>query len=203
MWSPRERGWSGPCHDPPPLPGVVPARAGVVRSYGPAVPTPRCGPRASGGGPPGIDTKSPHALWSPRERGWSGRVPQVRLVALVVPARAGVVRRRPGPGSRPRRGPRASGGGPVPPVGAPVTVRWSPRERGWSGRHEHHNHAPPVVPARAGVVRLPGWDRPGDRRSVVPARAGWSSVVCNRSASPVVVPARAGVARGCCGLMSA
>ncbi|REH30690.1 hypothetical protein BCF44_12348 [Kutzneria buriramensis] len=131
--SPRERGWSlAPIEVPvdveraPHTSGggpmlsfltsmvsqVLPARAGVVRAGGRA--TFRCpgGPRASGDGPLSRHDVVHHVRWSPRERGWSVRAGRSRREAVVLPARAGVVR-CPGRSVHPQR--RA------------------PRERGWSG----------------------------------------------------------------------
>ncbi len=111
LWSPPTRGWfawrtlleeSG---------AVVPADAGVVRTYGSSKPLGHCGPRRRGGGSaaPGLPGRS--VPWSPPTRGWF----VVALVGVravgVVPANAGVVRCRGGPGAAVAGGPRRRGGG--------------------------------------------------------------------------------------------
>ncbi len=153
VFSPRERGWSAAAARVRRRPGVLPARAGVVRHpcltrlAGP------CSPRASGGGPSSRAPATSLPRFSPRERGWSGHQVAVEVVDGVLPARAGVVRR--GGRSRRRGGcsPRASGGGPFR-SGALHTERvFSPRERGWSGHQRLQQPARAVLPARAGVVR--------------------------------------------------
>ncbi len=131
---------------------VVPARAGVV-PVGRKLPHPtKCGPRACGGGPRPLAPGSTPPAWSPRVRGWSRQSPGSGRAGRVVPARAGVVPQRPGPGAEILRGPRACGGGPDH-QGALGAVRaWSPRVRGWSLHVEAEPVSARVVPARAGVV---------------------------------------------------
>ena len=113
MFSPRERGWSGPPGDLAPPPSVLPARAGVVLHRTRRRACPSCSPRASGGGPSYDSCESIDMTFSPRERGWSSRAAR--------PVRC------PSPCS-----PRASGGGPPVVMSNIYANRFSPRERGWS-----------------------------------------------------------------------
>ena len=214
MFSPRERGWSGPPGNPP-CPGpVLPARAGVVRGGQRAPRRSSRSPRASGGGPRERRVSVALPEFSPRERGWSApceaRVPSAR----VLPARAGVVRSPHRRTRRASRSPRASGGGP--------TIGWftlsdgvfSPRERGWSGAGLLLLVLPVVLPARAGVVRpreAPCGDRDGSprasgggpRRDLIgygcntfsPRERGWSAASQSWYVDYNVLPARAGVVR--------
>ena len=88
---------------------------------------------SSGGGPKDAFTPPVTDWFSSREREWSQFVRLIGYDWGVLPARAGVV---PGCGRRrrtPQRSPRASGGSPTPPPGAP---------------------APRVLPARAWVLGL-------------------------------------------------
>ena len=92
-FSPRERGWSDQTAQGEIVKGVLPARAGVVRGTQRPRPTRLSSPRASGGGPTS-EASTPGGAWfSPRERGWSAPVPAVVAGGVVLPARAGVVRR--------------------------------------------------------------------------------------------------------------
>ena len=185
-FSPRERGWSG---QHPAAGGdgrVLPARAGVVQSAdgvrtlrnmfsprerGWSVALVRRevladgSPRASGGGPPMSLTLRHSPSFSPRERGWSAGGAQSRGCAGVLPARAGVVRRRRDRAQRLACSPRASGGGPDYLEGYVIGHVFSPRERGWSDGVEAPDVDGLVLPARAGVVRRHRRVAPLQRRS--------------------------------------
>ncbi len=90
-WSPRTRGWSSAGTIPAAVAAVVPAHAGVVPSTPSQPSSPRCGPRARGGGPHvGIVTATMSG-WSPRTRGWPRVEPRCLRLVIVVPAHAGVV----------------------------------------------------------------------------------------------------------------
>ncbi len=128
-WSPRERGCSELSGFDVCVGIVVPARAGVFRPSLYAPPSSPRGPRASGGVPTLQVRPRGLGRWSPRERGCSGADRAVPPRGSVVPARAGVFRRRP----RCRRrscGPRASVGVPETPHDRSSRAAWSPRERG-------------------------------------------------------------------------
>src|SRR5690606_41121260 len=112
VWSPRERGWTLRADGQWDAQAVVPARAGVDRRENPGPSAPRCGPRASGGGPANLRKIQNNAVWSPRERGWTPATEQRDEEQGVVPARAGVDPDRRRSGRWRARGPRASGGGP-------------------------------------------------------------------------------------------
>ncbi len=213
-WSPRERGCSAPRLHHGPARKVVPARAGVFRSWRSQRPSRCCGPRASGGVPGHSGPCGLPPAWSPRERGCSGTRTHRPQRRCVVPARAGVFRPWRAPCTAPRGGPRASGGVPYPAGSRSATARWSPRERGCSALHRRGRIVEAVVPARAGVFR---WRsacrrprRSGPRASGgVPAQGaagglllGWSPRERGCSGAPMpelstarVVPARAGVFR--------
>ena len=150
-WSPRERGWTRAVGAADRDRRVVPARAGVDRRSLRSTAFRRCGPRASGGGPPRIVRVPSSSMWSPRERGWTTGLRPGRSRVGVVPARAGVDLRVVKVSGDQEGGPRASGGGPRPfrPIGR--SVRWSPRERGWTHADGDRPPCPAVVPARAGV----------------------------------------------------
>ncbi len=133
-WSPRMRGWSRMLTAGAWSGVVVPAHAGVVPSSVPRSDRQSCGPRACGGGPRPEQCRRPNRQWSPRMRGWSRPLVQLRLGQAVVPAHAGVVPSRRARSSSAGCGPRACGGGPVSPVSSRPLFWWSPRMRGWSPR---------------------------------------------------------------------
>ncbi len=149
---------------------------------------------------------------SPRRRGWTapGRPPRDR--STVLPAQAGVDRRRRAPGRRSRGAPRAGGGGPD---AAIVQIRptvCSPRRRGWTGRAGGDVGGSVVLPAQAGVDRRPrprrrspsrapraGGGGPLDAQLAVllatcsPRRRGWTEALAARCGGAHVLPAQAGV----------
>jgi len=212
--SPRRRGWSAGRSSPPRTAHVLPAQAGVVRPSPASKPGSRGAPRAGGGGPV-RSTGSTRSAWcSPRRRGWSG-IPLLTVGAdSVLPAQAGVVRRRP-PRAPSRPGaPRAGGGGPDPSSSAHPSRWCSPRRRGWSGTDPMSTDDDFVLPAQAGVVRhglLTHQDRarapraggggPHSRRPVrrrplcSPRRRGWSDRRRAGDGHHRVLPAQAGVVR--------
>ncbi len=163
--SPRERGSSGVPRDLGRAGRVVPARAGVIRAgvvparAGVIRPRPRSPlrglrrPRASGGHPPGMDMRVDVEMSSPRERGSSEHSTAARRRVTVVPARAGVIPWRSRTRARRCGRPRASGGHPEAVTTSRYVVESSPRERGSSASPRGRPLRPPVVPARAGVIR--------------------------------------------------
>ncbi len=110
--SPRERG-SSATRDAIAVPeGVVPARAGVIRTV-PRWPRPSGSrPRASGGHPDEATRVIDTLESSPRERGSSGVDEPGVAEHVVVPARAGVIRTGSTNTRHGRSRPRASGGHP-------------------------------------------------------------------------------------------
>ena len=110
--SPRRRGCSAMCTEGHLRPEVVPAQAGVFRvlflGYS------GCGSRPRAGG--GVPCRSPNTSTctgsSPRRRGCSDGRNGDRPKCEVVPAQAGVFRRRSAPKSSARCRPRAGGGVP-------------------------------------------------------------------------------------------
>ncbi len=128
------------------------------------------------------------------------------------PRTRGVVPPPPGWRLRPRRGPRARGGGPNGGDWIGTVIRWSPRTRGWSLLARARPVRRVVVPAHAGVVPLhrhrrghhpggprargggPPWPTPRPwwcRWS--PRTRGWSRWRPNPTSRKAVVPAHAGV----------
>src|SRR5690606_22222483 len=93
----------------------------------------------------------------------------LRRVA-VLPARAGVVRRRSRFMVLRRGSPRASGGGPAEAQGIVAWAVFSPRERGWSAPSVSRGCSAGVLPARAGVVRPRPF--PGERGNGSPRASG-------------------------------
>ena len=213
-FSPRERGWSAAAA-PVELPdGVLPARAGVVRTSGSTSRRSRRSPRASGGGPAELVDMDLIGVFSPRERGWSAVSETRRYPMDVLPARAGVVRLREMSVSRVTSSPRASGGGPRNKNGKQWSVAFSPRERGWSAFARFRSAQRFVLPARAGVVRFfrplagarsrsprasGGGPPPAPPRAALcgfsPRERGWSGRGEHDGGCPSVLPARAGVVR--------
>ena len=212
--SPRERGSSAFNVFLSDAAVVVPARAGVIRVVGGCVVGGHRRPRASGGHPSALPMLVNMLRSSPRERGSSEQLEELRAGHAVVPARAGVIRT--GTTGRPRKPgrPRASGGHPREDATI-VCLEWSsPRERGSSAAPGDPRRRAGVVPARAGVIRR---DRTGrgrhDRRPrasgghpsvrayprrVVPSsprERGSSAFDRGRGQRAGVVPARAGVIR--------
>src|SRR5699024_11182963 len=111
---------------------ALPARAGMVPSYGPFPHLVGGAPRASGDGP--NDQNPP------------------RGGVTVLPARAGMVPRPTFTGVSSGRAPRASGDGPCSPPLRNAYGSCSPRERGWSEPVGRRADDRGVLPARAGMV---------------------------------------------------
>ncbi len=152
-WSPRRRGCSDSVTAWRSRTIVVPAQAGVFRLRARRMQALSRGPRAGGGVPPRGRYPERPVPWSPRRRGCSASPRDAPERAGVVPAQAGVFRRR-RRGSRGRhRGPRAGGG--VPTAGAIIGSRlsWSPRRRGCSDIGDVGRLGCDLVPAQAGVFR--------------------------------------------------
>ena len=210
--SPRERGCSGHHVAARRPPRVVPARAGLFRTW--ARPPPRCRsrPRASGAVPAVPFTLARAFLSSPRERGCSGVRPVLDAGVPVVPARAGLFRSRARSCVHSSCRPRASGAVPNIPQSWFVMDRSSPRERGCSPLGGNERVVVLVVPARAGLFPSPGTRFFGGRSrprasGAVPITATYEPCVATsspreRGCSPavrvfevegVVVPARAGL----------
>ena len=212
---PRERGWSQFQQWQSYSLAVSPARAGMVRAGVEHLHLVRSFPRASGDGPLTAKAWRLKTRFPPRERGWSLDHVGPALAAPVSPARAGMVpwpRRRPSPGSR---FPRASGDGPWRRRSRPATLRFPPRERGWSPGVGLGEAEPLVSPARAGMVpeeaamqieingfpRASGdgpWSAANSGRSFSfpPRERGWSLKKRRKPLLHKVSPARAGMVPG-------
>ncbi len=215
--SPLARGWSG--RDPPePLRvRVLPARAGMVRIGSTRFWVDPGAPRSRGDGPGMRMPAIRRLLCSPLARGWSQPEDRPRRGARVLPARAGMVRRR-RRGWRGRGGaPRSRGDGPLRAGGRRGGIGCSPLARGWSRRHRPRLRRGEVLPARAGMVRaccvtLGGDDRaprsrgdgPGQyallrsAEECSPLARGWSSHRSTCRGRGMVLPARAGMVRSQC-----
>ncbi len=170
--SPRVRGWS-PRAALAALPRVVlPARAGLVPASAPGRRATARAPRACGVGPDPYEDVWALRTCSPRVRGWSRRELRLDGRAQALPARAGLVPTSWCPLSIWSRAPRACGDGPGSRRTTTSGVVCSPRVRGWARRHEQGLHLRHVLPARAGLFRVPRSGR--TRRSGDPrvCRAG-------------------------------
>src|SRR5690606_21447356 len=105
------------------------------------------------------------------KRGWSVASELTRPAAVVLPARAGVVRCGLAPCDLPDGSPRASGGGPTAREAGRVLREFSRRERGWSVDNLDLIKDRVFLPARDGGWSDGAGDRPGPSR-VLPGRAG-------------------------------
>ncbi len=110
--SPRERRWSASRCPTALPPGVLSARAEVVRRSAPGAWWPSSALRASGGGPPESEISIALATCSPRERRWSRLGLGLGGQLGVLSARAEVVRTMTLPRPSDTGALRASGGGP-------------------------------------------------------------------------------------------
>ena len=210
--SPRERGWSLPPQVWEDAVLVLPARAGMVPPTAAGASCCTCAPRASGDGPVRLLRGWSHSSCSPRERGWSARLAQRPAAHQVLPARAGMVPPRRVIRRRLAGAPRASGDGPRSVRSSWPSMKCSPRERGWSTREIFNAKGVPVLPARAGMVRIEiPWCRcpgsapraSGDGPSPVglcggesgcsPRERGWSRPGADDPGWGDVLPARAGM----------
>ncbi len=192
MSSPHARGSSIERSRPPTPTPVVPARAGIFRlRMSGRVPL-GCRPRTRGDLPRPHPRGVPARASSPHARGSSGIAQHPPVDPAVVPARAGIFRRRCNcPLVRHRR-PRTRGDLPVAAIGAGDRWPSSPHARGSSHPQRYPATIICVVPARAGIflllrpVRLPDRRRPRTRGDLPspgePATAAYSAV-----------PARAGI----------
>ncbi len=149
--SPHARG-SSPGRWPRGSPrGVVPARAGIFPSAGRSPTCPTCRPRTRGDLPANGVRRSRSMRSSPHARGSSRRPRARRGRRTVVPARAGIFRRRRPPRSRPLRRPRTRGDLPSCIRSIPRHGGSSPHARGSSLRDWRGGIDAFVVPARAGI----------------------------------------------------
>ncbi len=163
-WSPRRRGCSEPALHAEWKGHVVPAQAGVFRPRATSGRRFTSGPRAGGGVPIPLASARRNSPWSPRRRGCSARVGSDHDGAGVVPAQAGVFRRRAVGHLHGRRGPRAGGGVPWCAHDRAHCPAWSPRRRGCSAARTPHDRDHSVVPAQAGVFRSDGDGGTGSHR---------------------------------------
>ena len=121
-------------------------------------------PRAREGVPPGGGRTGVGPESSPRTRGCSGPYSTPTDLARVVPAHAGVFRRRSRSRSPATGRPRARGGVPSGTYGPHDDRASSPRTRGCSRRTAWISRASPVVPAHAGVFLQQLLDGPNPLR---------------------------------------
>ena len=153
--SPRRRGSAAVRLDADALHAVLPAQAGVSRPRPPGRGL-RCGPPRAGGGQPteamasGLSARS-----SPRRRGSAAGQRCTPQQGWVLPAQAGVSRRRQAAHRGPGRPPRAGGGQPAAQAWCRTVRPSSPRRRGSADGPDWMRTINPVLPAQAGVSR--GW----------------------------------------------
>ncbi len=173
--SPLARGWSPALHPRPQSPGVLPARAGMVRHRRHLSLSRRCAPRSRGDGPrrgwrrwggggaprsrgdgpPRCSRCRTDRRCSPLARGWSARPGRRRRCCLVLPARAGMVPTRGQFTTVSKRAPRSRGDGPGTCYACGTYVECSPLARGWSPGQDTSPGRGAVLPARAGMVLIP------------------------------------------------
>ena len=210
--SPRTRGCSAPRTGHSRQRWVVPAHAGVFLATGSAPPPRYSRPRARGGVPLAARSWLPPSWSSPRTRGCSSSGVNSRRSWRVVPAHAGVFRRRSPAPCRSTCRPRARGGVPYGLGDTRLDAQSSPRTRGCSEIDPDEDVCAEVVPAHAGVFRMSGCGpaaparRPRARGGVPkqgvtdndtigssPRTRGCSSVCRAACCACSVVPAHAGV----------
>ena len=212
--SPPARGSSVPAYVDVPYPGVLPARAGIVLAWRRLRRSVGCPPRPRGDRPDLVAGFIADAPSSPPARGSSSGAMTQAPPERVLPARAGIVRRRAATGRTRRSPPRPRGDRPIEAQTNGILDQSSPPARGSSARTCPHRSRSGVLPARAGIVlgragdRRParGPPRPrGDRPSAVkasrsvsvssPPARGSSGQVVGRRGCDAVLPAHAGIVR--------
>ena len=151
--SPHPRGSSSVVRQANEWPRVVPAPAGVFRRPVAAGRSSRRRPRTRGGLPRASPVAASSAESSPHPRGSSDYVALGVGLPEVVPAPAGVFRRRGWRRCRWRRRPRTRGGLPLDRLAAEATATSSPHPRGSSSPPHRSRPDHGVVPAPAGVFR--------------------------------------------------
>jgi len=119
---------------------------------------------------------------SPRPRGWSRRARHAPRHPVLLPAPAGMVRKRgarknPGPSA-----PRARGDGPRRSGVAVFRQACSRRPRGWSHAREYPCTHPMLLPAPAGMV--PAQSSPSTRRRPAPRARGAGPTAPNQRQKP-------------------
>ena len=125
--------------------GMVPVRAAINQLASAA-------PRTRGDGPPGRSGVTERANCSPHARGWSQVVRAVSRSPELLPARAGMVPRRPGSPTGLRCAPRTRGYGPSCAPNPTCSLTCSPHARGWPPVHGRLRPGRSLLPARAGMV---------------------------------------------------
>ena len=175
-------------------PRIVPAHAGVYRPARSEFLGGVHRPRARGGVPtirlpPRSEFKS-----SPRTRGCTAERARLRASVPIVPAHAGVYRRRDSCPGRQGHRPRARGGVPAAMIAMPRPIQSSPRTRGCTVDQPLAGIFGFIVPAHAGVYRSGSRGSPCARSSS-PRTRGCTVPMMTSAACRSIVPAHAGVYR--------
>ncbi len=210
--SPHTRGSSARGGRVPYQAPVVPAHAGVIPTPTGAHPHTPSRPRTRGGHPSSWSARCRGGPSSPHTRGSSPCSRPPPSCPAVVPAHAGVIRRRSPSGTTGSGRPRTRGGHPVDDHRLVGRVRSSPHTRGSSSGAGRLGPPVCVVPAHAGVIprhRMVGPPHPGRPRTRGGHPASRSNAKHNTLSSPhtrgssphyeqerdeqKVVPAHAGV----------
>ena len=169
MSSPRRRGSAADRRPGRPDEPVLPAQAGVSRPEKHRSFTTRGPPRAGGGQPASATSAGAGTTSSPRRRGSAGDLVALVVQDPVLPAQAGVSRKRGCPRPPATRPPRAGGGQPYHYVMSINLDGSSPRRRGSADLMSGLAFTCLVLPAQAGVSRP---DEGAKLQRVSPPRAG-------------------------------
>ncbi len=150
--SPRTRGWSqgplGYCTGV----GLLPTHAGMVPPGCWYTRAPQAAPHARGDGPIASSVPVRLAACSPRTRGWSRSLREMRRTSQLLPTHAGMVPRARGRQHHGSPAPHARGDGPAYSSLPPWLQHCSPRTRGWSRPCVRSRRGSALLPTHAGMV---------------------------------------------------
>ena len=150
--SPRVRGKSGQHAGSSRGAGLIPARAGKIRSTPPAPPWAAAHPRACGENSPLVWRRTIHTGSSPRVRGKFGVAFTILWNTGLIPARAGKIAESAAQRAPHKAHPRACGENLGDGLADSVTQGSSPRVRGKCARRGGRGWDRRLIPARAGKI---------------------------------------------------